>query len=74
VHDDFDPRGNTTRVVYHGMGRRGSEDDSEADMLEKITDLLENGLYKQCIRSMKQKNARYTNEAFIEAFHPVLVD
>jgi len=74
VHDDFDPRGNTTRVVYHGMGRRGSEDDTEDDMLEKITDLLTNGLYKQCIRSMKQKNARYTNETFVDAFHPVLVD
>ena len=74
VHDDFDPRGNTTRAVYHGLGRRGSDDDSEADMLEKITDLLENGLYKQCIRSMKQNNARYSNETFINAFHPVLID
>lgn len=74
VHDDFDPRGITTRVVYHGMGRRGSEADSEADMLEKITDLLENGLYKQCLRSMKQKNARYSDETFIDVFHPVLMD
>jgi len=74
VHDDFDPRGNTARAVYHGMGRRGSEDDSEDDMLEKITDLLENGLYKQCIRGMKQKNTRYSDETFIDAFHPVLID
>lgn len=74
VHDDFDPRGNTARAVYHGLGRRGSEEDSEADMLEKINDLLENGLYKQCLRGMKQKNARYTDEAFVDVFHPVLLD
>jgi UDP:flavonoid glycosyltransferase YjiC (YdhE family) len=74
VHDDFDPRGNTTRAVYHGMGRRGSEDDAEADMLEKITDLLENGLYKACIRRMKQKNARYSDKTFIDNFHPVVID
>jgi zeaxanthin glucosyltransferase len=74
VHDDFDPRGNTTRAVYHGLGRRGSEDDSEGEMLEKIADLLENGLYKACLRIMKEKNARYSNATFIHAFHPVRMD
>jgi len=73
VHDDFDPRGNAARVAYHGMGLRGSADETAAEMLQKINELLNNDVYRQRIRDMQQKNQAYT-DAFINTFQPVLVD
>ncbi|MBL0742941.1 glycosyltransferase [Chryseolinea lacunae] len=74
VHDAFDPRGNSTRVVYHGMGLRGDVQEPEAEVLEKISELLGNPLYKQCLRKMNEANEACTAERFIAAFQPVLVD
>lgn len=74
VHDDFDPRGNSTRAVYYGMGLRGDVQEPEADIAEKISEVLQNPLYKKCLRKMNQSGAACTPEKLIAAFQPVLVD
>jgi len=69
VHADFDPMGNSARVVYHGMGLRGdAENDTETEVQSKITELLTNPIFKEKVLEMKRKNAGYTAENFMKIF------
>lgn len=67
VHSDFDPKGNSARVVYHGLGLRGdAARDSVEEIREKIKDLLQNPLYKKNLQEMKKKDELYTGAKFLQ--------
>ncbi len=67
IHTDYDPKGNSARIVFHGLGLRGNPvADSENQIKEKIKDLLSNPLYKRKVQELKHKDALYTAEQFLE--------
>lgn len=70
VHADYDPKGNSARVLYHGMGLRGdAEQDTEQEIQIKIKELLTNPRFKLNVLEMKQKNSGYTAEKFMALFN-----
>lgn len=69
VHPEFDPNGNTARLVYHGLGLGGdAKTDSIAEIKQKIKTLLENPQYKTNIRAMKAGDALLTSSMFLKLF------
>ena len=66
VHSDYDPKGNATRVVYHGMGLRGDiRKDATIQIKQRITELLSNNIFKQNISGLKRINTGYRIETFL---------
>jgi UDP:flavonoid glycosyltransferase YjiC (YdhE family) len=69
VHHEFDPNGNTARLVYHGLGLAGqAETDSIEEIRSKIQTLLQNSQYKTKIQTMKARDALFTTETFLKLF------
>jgi UDP:flavonoid glycosyltransferase YjiC (YdhE family) len=69
VHHEFDPNGNTARLVYHGLGLDGeAETDSIEEIRSKIQALLQNRQYKTMIQTMKARDALFTTETFLKLF------
>jgi zeaxanthin glucosyltransferase len=69
VHHEFDPNGNTARLVYHGLGLDGeAETDSIEEIRSKIQALLQNPQYKTKIQTMKSRDALFTKETFLKLF------
>jgi UDP:flavonoid glycosyltransferase YjiC (YdhE family) len=69
VHHEFDPNGNTARVVYHKVGLGGdAETDSIAEIRQKIQTLLEDPQYKTNILAMKTRDVRVTPLTFLKLF------
>lgn len=58
-----DQKGNSARIVYHQIGLRGSlKRDDEQAISEKISELLNNPVYRQNIKSLKKADAAYKEE------------
>lgn len=69
VHRDYDPIGNSARVVYHGMGLSGdAKKETEGEIEIKMNELLQNPAYRQNVMEMKRKNESYTEEKFMTIF------
>ena len=68
VHNEYDPRGNAARVLYHKLGLRGNiASDSVEDITSKIRDLLSNNDYRQNLRQLKNADSQYTAVAFMNS-------
>ena len=67
IHPEYDPKGNAARIVYHGLGLRGTAtSESIEQMKQKIQDLLSNSVYLRNIKELKHKDANYTDEEFLK--------
>jgi UDP:flavonoid glycosyltransferase YjiC (YdhE family) len=57
----MDPPGNSTRVVYHGLGLRGDMKlDSVDDIRDKINMLLHEEQFRKNVQALKQINRAYS--------------
>jgi len=69
VHTEYDVKGNSAKVAYHGMGLIGDAKlDSESEIEKKINDVLTNPSYRSKILEMKEKNSGYSEEGFLKLF------
>lgn len=60
-----DQKGNSSRVIFHQLGLRGSlRLDSEQEITDKINELIHNPVYKQKIRELKRADNSYTIDNF----------
>ena len=66
VHTEYDVRGNSARVAYHGMGLIGDKSDTEREIEKKINEVLTNPSYRSRILEMKEKNSRYSEERLLK--------
>lgn len=72
IHVEYDAKGNSARVVHHKLGLRGNVIlDTEAEIKEKIKELLSNPVYKKNVIELKRKDAFYTPERFLEKFKKI---
>lgn len=72
IHPEYDPKGNAARIVYHGLGLRGNAAVEPAEEIEqKIKELLLNPRYKRNIKELKQKDALYTGDRFLEIINSI---
>ncbi len=64
----YDTEGNAARIFYHRLGLRGEIDGDSPQMIaKKINELLTNPLYKQNLRTFKEKtDAKYTEERVLK--------
>jgi UDP:flavonoid glycosyltransferase YjiC (YdhE family) len=70
LNPKMDQKGNSTRVVFHGLGLRGDlRKDSEEVIEKKIDELLENPTYKQKILELKAIDRTYTAGKFRKLFN-----
>jgi zeaxanthin glucosyltransferase len=69
LNHKMDQRGNSSRVVFHGLGLRGNlQTDPEASIEQKIDELLGNERYKQKLEELKGIDLTYTSEKFLKLF------
>jgi zeaxanthin glucosyltransferase len=72
IHQEYDPRGNAARAVYHGLGLRGNAAAESIEHLRlNINELLSNPSYKKNIQKLKREDAQYTGEKFLERFNTI---
>ncbi len=72
IHQEYDPKGNAARAVYHGLGLRGNAAaESIEQMRLSIKELLSNPSYKRNIQKLKSKDAQYTAEKFLEGINTI---
>lgn len=71
---DVDQNGNSSRVVFHKLGLRGSmKDDVVEEIREKIEDLLNNPVYPENLKLLHEKDLCYTPVKFLTLFNKVVV-
>ena len=72
IHPEYDPNGNTARVVYHGLGLSGKAASESVDSIKtKVKELLFNPTYKKKVQELKQYDSHYTPENFLKAFDAI---
>lgn len=72
IHPEYDPNGNAARVAYHGLGLRGKAvSDTTDEIKAKIKELLFDPRFKQNVLELKNKDARYTAEIFLERLRAI---
>ncbi len=68
VHDEYDPRGNAARFLYHKLGLRSNiASDSPEDIASKIRELLSNNNYRHNIFQLKDADRHYNAIRFMDA-------
>lgn len=72
VYKHTDQRGNAVRVLYHGLGLIGNlQRDTEAQIEEKLQDLITNPAYKEKTAQLKRSGSAYPDSHFLELFHRI---
>ena len=72
VHPEYDPNGNTARIVYHGLGLSGkAPSETTENVKRKMKELLVNSAYKKKVQELKQIDLTYTPENFLKLFAAV---
>lgn len=70
VYKHTDQRGNAARVLYHGLGLIGNlQRDTEAQIEEKLQELITNSAYKEKTAQLKRSGSGYPDSLFLELFN-----
>lgn len=71
--ENTDRIGNAARVVYYKLGLRGDlQNDSEEEISDKLTELINNDLYRKNIYELREKDMQYEGE-FLKRFRNLAV-
>lgn len=72
VYKHTDQRGNAARVLYHGLGLIGNlQRDTEAQIEEKLHELITNPAYKEKTAQLKRSGSAYPDSHFLELFNAI---
>jgi zeaxanthin glucosyltransferase len=67
IDSNYDQNGNSSRVIYHGLGLRGDiRTDSENMIQEKINEVINSSSYLAQLRKFQKLDAQYSLKPFLD--------